>query len=137
MDVNIIIWFALVVVFILLEVQTLALVSVWFALASVILVFMSSFIGNFIYEFYVFVALSGIFLVLTRPVVKKLLKKRKPLESRILGQEVEIRKKLSSNLYEVKLDGKYWNGICKKELGVGEIGIVEAIEGNKLILKKK
>jgi len=131
-----ILWFVITVAFIGLELAVPALISIWFAAAALILTFISGWIDSTINEFYIFVILSGIFLILTRPIAKKLLEKRKPIENRIFGQEVKIIRKIDENLYEVKLDGKYWRATCNEPLEVGEIGKVEGLEGNKLILKK-
>jgi len=130
-------WFLLTMVFIGVELAVPALVSIWFAFAAIILTLISGMVKNPINEFYIFVGLSGLFLVLTRPIAKKLLEKRKPIESRIFGQNVEISKEIELDLYEVKLDGKYWRATCNEKLEVGDIGVVERVEGNKLILKKK
>jgi len=131
-----ILWFVITVAFIGLELAVPALISIWFAAAALILTFISGWIDSTINEFYIFVILSGIFLILTRPIAKKLLEKRKPIENRIFGQEVKIIRKIDENLYEVKLDGKYWRATCNEPLEVGEIGKVEGLEGNKLVLKK-
>lgn len=130
-------WFLLTIVFIGVELAAPALVSIWFAFAAIILTLISGMIKNPINEFYIFVGLSGFFLILTRPIAKKLLEKRKPIESRIFGQDVEISKKIEADLYEVKLDGKYWRATCDEKLEVGDAGVVVRVEGNKLILKKK
>lgn len=130
-------WFLLTLVFIGIELSVPTLVSIWFAFAAIILTLISGMIKNPMNEFYIFVGLSGFFLILTRPIVKKLLEKRKPIESRIFGQEVKISKEIEGDLYEVKLDGKYWRATCDEKLEVGDLGVVERLEGNKLILKKK
>ena len=130
-------WFLLTLVFIGIELSAPALVSIWFAFAAVILTLISGMIENPMNEFYIFIVLSGVFLVLTRPIAKKLLEKRKPIENRIFGQDVEISKEIEADLYEVKLDGKYWRAICDEKLEVGDLGVVEKVEGNKLVLKKK
>ena len=130
-------WFLLTIVFIGVELAAPALVSIWFAFAAIILTLISGMVKNPINEFYIFVGLSGFFLILTRPIAKKLLERRKPIESRIFGQDVEISKKIEADLYEVKLDGKYWRATCDEKLEVGDAGVVERVEGNKLILKKK
>jgi len=130
-------WFLLTMVFIGIELAVPALVSIWFAFAAIILTLISGMVKNPINEFYIFVGLSGFFLILTRPIAKKLLEKRKPIESRIFGQDVEISKKIEVDLYEVKLDGKYWRATCDEKLEVGDAGVVERVEGNKLILRKK
>jgi len=133
---SMIFWFVVMIIFIGIELTVPALVSIWFACAALILTLTSGLIKSPINEFYVFVVLSGIFLILTRPIVKKLLAKRKPIENRILGKHVKILKKIDENLYEVKLDGKYWKATCDEDLEVGEHRVVEKIEGNKLVLKK-
>jgi membrane protein implicated in regulation of membrane protease activity len=130
-------WFILTLIFIGVELAVPALVSIWFAFAAIILTLISGMITDPMNEFYIFVGLSGFFLILTRPIVKKLLKKRKPIESRIIDQDVEISKEIEVDLYEVKLDGKYWRATCSQKLGVGDVGVVKRVEGNKLILKKK
>jgi len=130
-------WFLLTMVFIGIELAVPALVSIWFAFAAIILTLISGMVKNPINEFYIFVGLSGLFLILTRPIAKKLLEKRKPIESRIFGQDVEISKEIELDLYEVKLDGKYWRATCNEKLEVGDTGVVERVEGNKLILRKK
>ena len=135
-DSGTIIWFILTITFIVIEVAVPALVSIWFAFAALILTLISKMVESPINEFYIFVVLSAVFLVFTRPISRKLLEKRKPLENRILGQRVKVLKKIEENLYEVKLDGKYWKATCKHRLEVGDMGKVEKIEGNKLILEK-
>ena len=129
-------WFLITLLFIGIELAAPALVSIWFAFAALILTLISGVIKSPINEFYIFVVLSGVFLVLTRPIVKKLLAKRKPIEDRIFGQEVKILKRIDDSLYGVKLDGKHWRATCDEKLEVGDLGVVERVEGNKLILKK-
>jgi membrane protein implicated in regulation of membrane protease activity len=135
-DVGTIIWFIATIVFIGIEIGVPSLVSIWFALASFVLTLISGFIENPINEFYIFVLLSGVFLILTRPLVKKIKSKKNPLEHRIIGQKVKVEKKINENMYQVKLDGKYWRASCETNLRVGEYGRVKKIEGNKLILEK-
>ena len=130
-------WFLLTIIFVGIELALPALVSIWFAFAAIILTLISGMVKNPINEFYIFVGLSGLFLILTRPIAKKLLEKRKPIESRIFGQDVEVSKKIEVDLYEVRLDGKYWRAICDEKLEIGDTGVVKRVEGNKLILKKK
>ncbi len=130
-------WFLLTIIFVGVELALPALVSIWFAFAAIILTLISGMIKNPMNEFYIFVGLSGLFLILTRPIVRKLLEKRKPIENRIFGQDVEISKEIEADLYEVRLDGKYWRAACDEKLEVGDTGVVKRVEGNKLILKKK
>ena len=132
-DNNMIFWFLMMIVFIGVELTVPALVSIWFAFAALVLTLISGMITNPVNEFYIFIVLSVVFLVLTRPIAKKLLEKRKPIEDRIIGQEVKVLKIVDEDRYEVKLDGKYWTAICEKKLEVGDLGKVEKLEGNKLV----
>ena len=131
-----IIWLVLFIVFSIIEIAFPALVSIWFAIAAMILTIIAGRINNLLYEFYIFIGLSLALLIFKKPLVKKLLKKRNPIENRIYGQKVKIMKVVNHDLYEVKLDGKHWKAICNEELKVGDYGIVREISGNKLILEK-
>lgn len=131
-----IIWFVLFIVFAGIEIAFPALVSIWFAIAAMILTIIAGKINNLLYEFYIFIGISLALLILTKPFVKKLLRKKTPIENRIYGQKVKIIKVLNHDLYEVKLDGKHWKAVCDEKLNVNDFGIVKEITGNKLILEK-
>lgn len=131
-----IVWLVLFVIFSVIEISFPALVSVWFAISAMILTIISGKINNLIYEFYIFVILSLFLLMVTKPLVKKLLAKRNPIENRIYGQKVKIISVLENEIYEVKLDGKHWKAISNEKLQLGEYGVVKEIKGNKLILEK-
>ena len=132
------IWLALTIVFVIGELSAPGLVSIWFALAAGILTLASKFITTPINQFYLFIVLSFIFLVVTRPLSKKLLSKRKyKIEDRIIGQIVVVEEALPDGSYEVMLDGKHWKAICSEDLPAGSRGKVLKIEGIKLILEKE
>ncbi len=114
------------------------LISIWFALAAGILTLTSGYIPDMMKQFYLFVTLSFIFIMITRPLSKKILSRRKDkIESRIIGQIVEIKKVISPGEYETYLDGKHWKAKCDKELHVGDKAKVLKIQGIKLILEKE
>lgn len=131
------IWFGLLVVFSLVEIAAPGLVSIWFAMSAGILTFVSKYLSveN---QIYLFVGLSAVFLIVTRPLAKKMLSSRQyKIEDRILGQIVVIEKIFENGDCEVKLDGKYWKCKSSTTLEVGSRGKVTGIEGNKLILEKE
>ena len=70
-----IIWFVLFIVFAGIEIAFPALVSIWFAIAAMILTIIAGKINNLLYEFYIFIGLSLALLILTKPFVKKLIHK--------------------------------------------------------------
>lgn len=132
------IWLILTIVFAVGEVTAPGLISIWFALSAGIMTLVSRFIVDPMNEFYLFVILSLIFLIATRPLSKKILSKRSyKLEDRIIGQIVVIEEVLDDGRYEVTLDGKHWKAICNEDLEVGSKARVLSIEGIKLILEKE
>ncbi len=132
------VWLALTVVFAVGEVMAPGLISIWFALSAGILTLVARFIESPLNQFYLFVTLSMAFLVVSRPLSKKLLGKRKyRLEDRIIGQIVVIEEVLDDGRYEVTLDGKHWKAVCQEKLEKGSRAKVLRIEGIKLILEKE
>ena len=68
-------WAVIAGVFILLELVIPGLVTVWFGLAGIVMIFLAPIIKNTTIEFCVFGAISLLLLFLTRPIVKKYLYK--------------------------------------------------------------
>lgn len=112
------------------------LVSVWFGMAAVVTMLVSPFVKNFLYEFYIFIILSGILFFFTRKIAKSWKEKRKDKLDRIRGTVVEVKSINDKGLYEIYLDGKNWTGKSSDSLEVGEKVQVVDIEGIKLVLKK-
>lgn len=132
------IWLILTIIFLILEGYTTALISIWFALAAGILTLTSGYIHDIMRQFYLFVTLSFIFIIATRPISKKLLSRRKEkIENRIIGQIVDVKGVIFKGEYEIYLDGKHWKAKCDKELHVGDRAKVLKIQGIKLILEKE
>ncbi len=132
------IWLVLTVVFALIEAAAPGLVAIWFAISSGILTLTYRYIESPLNQGYLFISLSFILLVVSRPISKKILSKRKnKIEDRIFGQVVVIKRRIDEDNYEVKLDGKYWKAISDSKLEVGDKAKVIKIEGIKLILEKE
>ena len=62
------VWFAAAVIFFVIEAVIPGLVSLWFGIAAVITMICSPFMKNILYEFYLFIVLSGIIFFLTRKI---------------------------------------------------------------------
>ena len=82
------IWFALIFVFLIIEAITVNLVTIWFAFGSICAYITSYFTENIIIQLIVFVLSSTISLILTKPFLKKYMKKKheKTNIDRIIGQ---------------------------------------------------
>lgn len=139
----ILIWIAGIVAFIVLEAVTYQLVSVWFALGAIFAVIAMAAGADFTVQMIIFIAISGICLLCLRPVSKKLLKnesERTNADS-LIGKEVIITKEINNLISagEGKVNGMTWTLRSEDNsvIGEGETAVVTAIEGVKLIVKRK
>lgn len=134
-------WTMATAIFSILEIVIPGLVTIWLALAALILTAISFFIKNPNIEFVIFTVLSIVFVIFTRPVLKKYLEDKKTnFSSKMVGQELKIEKVVDlespKKEYEVKFKGVIWKGVSSEIFREGEIVKIEDFEGNKIILGK-
>ncbi len=136
-------WAVAIVAFGFLEGITAQLVSIWFVLGSIGALITAFCGGDIKLQLIVFVAVTLVTLIATRPIVKKRLnsKVEKTNADRCIGQDAvvteEINNLLSTGL--VKADGKTWSARSsdKSIIPKDSIVVVEKIEGVKLIVHTK
>ena len=134
-------WTMATAIFSILEIVIPGLVTIWLALAALILTAISFFIKNPNIEFVIFTVLSIVFVIFTRPVLKKYLEDKKTnFSSKMVGQELKIEKVVDlespKKEYEVKFKGVIWKGVSSEIFREGEIVKIEDFEGNKIIVEK-
>ena len=134
-------WTMATAIFSILEIVIPGLVTIWLALAALILTAISFFIKNPNIEFVIFTVLSIVFVIFTRPVLKKYLEDKKTnFSSKMVGHELKIEKVVDlespKKVYEVKFKGVIWKGVSSEIFREGEIVKIEDFEGNKIILEK-
>ena len=134
-------WTMATAIFSILEIVIPGLVTIWLALAALILTAVTFFIKNPNIEFVIFTVLSIVFVIFTRPVLKKYLEDKKTnFSSKMVGQELKIEKVVDlespKKEYEVKFKGVIWKGVSSEIFREGEIVKIEDFEGNKIILEK-
>lgn len=130
-------WFFIGVAFLVIEAMSFGLISIWFALGAFVAMFFTQLPID--YQFYIFIVVSGISLLLIRKTALHHFKGKSKELDRITKSEVKIENieiRGSKAIYLVKLDGKIWEAICENSLDIGEIAQVEKIQGNKLVLNK-
>ncbi len=133
------VWLILFVVLIVLEMATVNLVSIWFAIASLVAAIISIFTENTMIQLAGFILTSVITLVLTKPLVKKLRGKGiVPTNlDRVIGKVGMVTEEITKlEPGEVKVDGKRWSAISTKKISVGKKVEVLSIEGVKLHVKE-
>lgn len=138
-----IIWIVSLLLFLIIEAATMQLVTIWFALGS---------LGGVIAELCgapnwlqctIFVVISFVSLVATRPFVKKMTKgKIQPTNAdRYIG-ETGVVEEAIDNTYDkglVKVKGSVWTARAEQDelIEEGALVTVKRIEGVKLIVSRK
>ncbi len=138
-----IIWLSIFVVALIVEAASAEIVSVWFALGSIIALVLSFIPGvEWWIQLIVFLVVSAATLLCLRPFISKLMKRN------IINSNVDeiIHKKGKMvkgcdelNHGEVKINGVVWTAISSDEhQAISEGALVEvlAVDGNKLVVKE-
>ena len=135
-------WAILSGIMAILEIIIPGLVTIWFALSALIVMFLSNFIGDSLIQFLIFAVLSIIFLIFTRPVLRKYieLQRKTNFDSSMKGMDVKLERVVDARKaekeYEVKFKGSIWTGVSEEMLSSGEVVKIKGFRGNKIILEK-
>ena len=135
-------WAILSGIMAILEIIIPGLVTIWFALSALIVMFLSNFIRDSLIQFLIFAVLSIIFLIFTRPVLRKYieLQRKTDFDSSMKGMDVKVERVVDARKaekeYEVKFKGSIWTGVSEEMLSSGEVVKIKGFRGNKIILEK-
>ena len=135
-------WLIFTVVTAVLEGLTVQLVSVWFAIGGLAACITSLFTDSIPIQAVVFVVVTAIALVVTRPLVKKLRKKKaEPTNAdRYLGKTAVVVERIDNENATglVKVDNQKWTArsVDGSPIEEGLTVTVAAIEGVKLMVQK-
>ena len=136
------VWIAATIAFIIVEAATTQLVTIWFAAGSAAATIAALLKADTLVQFIVFVAVSLIALVITRPIVKKLTKQKfSPTNAdRFIGEKAVVTQEIDNIAQTglVKLQGTVWTARTAdgSVIAEGETVTVKTIEGVKLIVEK-
>ena len=133
-------WFIAFVILLIIELVTVNLVTIWFAIGAVAAIITTIFTDSILIQSIVFVVVSVIALLITKPLIKKFKKfEVEPTNSdRVIGKVGDVTKKIEKNKYgEVKVYGNTWTASSKDVIEVGERVRVLSIDGVKLIVEKE
>ena len=135
-------WIILAVVLVFAEIATVQLVSVWFVVGALCAALTSVFTDSLVIQIVVFVSVSLVTLIATRPLVKKAKQKIRPLRTnsdRLIGETGVMLADLNDmhSVGQAKVMGKVWSvKTDNPPLQAGDTVRVLAIEGVKLIVEK-
>lgn len=136
-----IIWVAVGVFFLIVELSTAALVSIWFVPAAIITCLLSFVIKSAIWQIAIFVFLSAIFMVISRKIYKKYIKK--PVDDvnqneKLLGKIVTITDTTDGINGRVRMGDIYWKAITEngEKLSENEKAVIKSVNGTTLVVTK-
>ncbi len=136
-----IIWVAVGVFFLIVELSTAALVSIWFVPAAIITCLLSFVIKSAIWQIAIFVFLSAIFMVISRKIYKKYIKK--PVDDvdqneKLLGKIVTITDTTDGINGRVRMGDIYWKAITEngETLSENEKAVIKSVNGTTLVVTK-
>lgn len=133
------IWFILFLVLLFIEIITINLVTIWFVFGSLAAMLTSFLTTNVTIQIIVFIAVSIVSLIITKPFIKKL-RKRKIVPTnldRVIGKIGIVTKEITKNSYgEVKVDGSIWTATSKNKITKDSQVQVLKIDGVKLVVEK-
>lgn len=133
-------WFGLTVICVIIEAMTLNLTTIWFALGAIVLVFLSFTPIPFAYQVLIFLAISIVLMIFTRPIALTKFKagREKTNSDSLIGKTVLVTKAIKAyEKGEVKVAGMFWSAqtIDEVELEEGIECVVEKIEGVTMFVR--
>lgn len=131
-------WLIIFIFLIFVEMATVNLVSIWFAIGAIASCILSIYVDNLIIQLGCFVITSTICLILTKSIISKI-KNHKITPTnldRVIGDIGIVTENIDEfNNGEVKVDGKTWTATSKETLKVGTKVKIVSINGVKLNVK--
>lgn len=139
---GLIFWAVVLALLIVLEVHTMQMVAVWFAAGSLVAFFVALAGQSFWVQGVVFVLASTVLLLLTRPIVRKVVKRpftptNADMTIGSVGKVIQTIR--SGDSGRVFADGLEWMAVSEdgSEIPEGTQVLVRQIEGVKLIVTKE
>lgn len=137
------IWLIIFAILLLIEIMTLGLTTIWFALGAVA-AFLAAYIGFGVpVQVIVFLIVSIILLVLTRPIAMKFFnqeRERTNAES-LIGQKAIVIEEINTlhGVGRVEVSGMEWSAKSDESdtIEAGAVVLIKGIQGVKLIVEKE
>lgn len=134
------IWLIALLVFLIAEIVTVALVSIWFVGGASVALIAAVLGAPFPVQVALFVAVSAALILLLRPLTKKYFKPQAKFGTdRLLGTQAVVTERIDNlaSTGAVHADGKEWSARSQdgSVLEVGSVAMILAIDGVKVIVK--
>ena len=134
-------WIVIIVAAIVIEVSTIALTSVWFAVGGIVSLILAIFDVDFVWQLVVFVGVSTISLLATRPIAKRMNTKDviHTNADKLINMIGVVTKEIPvSEVGEIRVNSELWRAKSLESecIEVGEKVIVNNLDGNKVIVSR-
>ena len=137
-------WLVLFVIFLVVEILTLGLTTIWFAGGSLVAFVLALLDVGLPIQIVAFLIVSIVLLILTRPIAVKFFnqKREKTNVDSLIGQKAIVLEAIDSlhGSGRVEINGMEWSAKTEEYgqiLEQGEVVIVQAIQGVKLVVKRE
>lgn len=137
-------WLAVMVIMLIIEIATLGITTIWFAGGALVAFVLAMFNVPFLVQIFVFLIVSFILLIFTRPVAVKYFNKdraRTNVEG-MIGRQAVVVSEVDNlqGIGRVTVGGHEWSARTTQDgivLPVGAVVIVKNVNGVKLIVEEK
>lgn len=129
-------WAVLLAVFVVVEVATVNLVTIWFAVGALAALIATAFTPSLLWQALVFLLVSLAALIVTKPLVSRA-RARQPAAAveldRNIGRTAQALEDLRPGVTgRVRLDGVDWNAVTDTPIRAGQRCTVQSISGTTL-----
>ncbi|MBE7011620.1 MAG: NfeD family protein [Ruminococcaceae bacterium] len=135
-------WIVFAVILGVIETQTVNLVTIWFGLGALVSCIVSLFVDSVLIQSCVFVGVSVVSLVLTRPLVRKYMNGKTVATNadRFINQKASVVRNINSisGSGQIKTMGQIWSAksVDGQDINEGEEVIINRIEGVRAVVSK-
>lgn len=136
-------WLILFVLLLIVEILTMGLTTIWFAAGALVAILVSVIGFSLPVQVIVFLVVSVVTLILTRPLVMKYFNKDRLRTNadRLIGQQAVVLEEIDTLRAKgrVEINGQEWSAKTSDPdmvIPEGKTVLVEAIQGVKLVVKE-
>lgn len=111
-----VLWLVVGILFLIIELMTTALVSIWFVPAAIITCLLSFVVDGFLWQTAIFVVLSAVFMVICRKIYNKYIKKTVDdvnKNEKIIGKTATVAEDTNGITGRVLVGDVYWKAVSE------------------------
>ncbi len=136
-----VLWLVVGIVFLVIELLTTALVSIWFVPAAIITCLLSFVLDNLLWQIAVFVVLSAVFMVICRKIYNKHIKK--PIDEisqneKLIGKTAVVTEETNVISGRIIVGDIYWRAVTvnNETIPKGTTVVIKGVYGTTLKIEK-